>query len=81
MSLLERFARGILPAPEPPAGPDDDLVAESWLRSALAIGRARDELGRGVPVTAPELPATHWLPDPYGPDPYVFGWIPRVRGD
>lgn len=56
-----------------------DLVTESWLRSALAVSRARDELGRGVNVTAPELPATRALPDPYGPDPVVFGSVPRVQ--
>lgn len=58
-----------------------DLVSESWLRGALAVGRARDELGRGVPACAPELPSTRALPDPYGPDPVVFGRVPRVRGD
>jgi hypothetical protein len=55
-----------------------DLVAESWLRAAQAVGRAHDELGCGVPVSVPELPATHRLPDPYGPDPVVFGYVPRV---
>lgn len=56
-----------------------DLVAESWLRAALAVGRARDELGRGVPACAPELPSTRALPDPYGPDRIVFGDVPRVK--
>jgi hypothetical protein len=58
-----------------------DLVTESWLRAAQAVGRARSELGPPVPVAVPELPATHWLPDPYGPDPVVFGRVPMVRGD
>jgi hypothetical protein len=27
-----------------------------------------------------ELPGTKHLPDPYGPDPVVFGSVPRVGG-
>lgn len=74
MSLLERFARGLLPPV-----PELDLLAESGQRAVLAAVAARDELGPGVPVAAPELPATRRLPDPYGPDPVVFGSVPRVR--
>lgn len=58
-----------------------DLVAESWLRAAQAVGRARSELGPGMGIAAPEMPATLCLPDPYGPDPVVFGSVPRVRGN
>lgn len=76
MSLLERFARGLLP---PVAEGDLDLLAESERREAAAARAAMAEYGRFAPVAGPELPATHWLPDPYGPDPVVFGYVPRVK--
>lgn len=78
MSLLERFARGLLP---PLAEDDTELLAESEERGAAASRIAMAEYGRFAPLAGPELPATHWLPDPYGPDPVVFGHVPRVRGN
>lgn len=61
--------------PQPPG-----MLAES-ARQAEAAERAARALGPGARITGTwgELPATRDWPDPYGPDPVVFGSVPRVR--
>jgi hypothetical protein len=78
VSLLEYFARGLLP----PVAGDLDLLAESERRTAAGREAARAELGPSTTVAGPwfEIGTTLHLPDPYGPDPVVFGYAPRVRG-
>ena len=58
-----------------------DLLAESGQRDVAGQIAARDLLGPPTTIggTWHELPATRHLPDPYGPDPVVFGAEPRVR--
>jgi hypothetical protein len=78
VSLYQRFmARGEYPYREV-AAPPPDLLHESELRGATAAIVARSELGPGVAHVGWELTATLALPDPYGPDPVVFGSVPRV---
>lgn len=57
-----------------------DLLAESGERAVQAAW-ATTALGPNTTVAGiwRELPATRGLPDPYGPDPVVFGAVPRVR--
>lgn len=78
MSLYQRImARGEYPYR--PAASPPDLLAESEQRDATGRLTAREQLG---PVLTGglwrELPGTWHLPDPYGPDPVVFGDVPRV---
>ena len=73
MSPLALPWRRVLPPPEPA-----DLLAESAQRTEAA----EDAM---APVVAYDMrPAKHprttdgW-PDPHGPDPVVFGSVPRIR--
>ena len=58
-----------------------DLVAESG-RRAVSAAWATTQLGPNTTVAGiwRELTATLAWPDPYGPDPVVFGRVPRVGG-
>jgi hypothetical protein len=68
------------PGPDEPFAPVYDFVRESGQRAATGLEAARAELGPTTAVagTWRELPGTRHLPDPYGPDPVVFGRMPRV---
>jgi hypothetical protein len=56
-----------------------DLVHESGQR-AVSAAWATTQLGPNTTVAGKwfELSATWAWPDPYGPDPVVFGRVPRV---
>ena len=60
------------------------MSADWWvLRRAVTAAAARKAPPAGEPralVLARESDATAHLPDSYGPDPVVFGAVPRVRG-
>jgi hypothetical protein len=79
LAELERLAGEIIDA----RAERPDLVRESEQRSESAVAEAAHALGRSAPVTGAfkELPGTRHWPDPYGPDPVVFGSVPRVQSD
>ena len=61
-----------------------DLVRESMHRAAMATLAEHDAFGPGPVPYAGAVPyreqVTFAWPDPYGPDPVVFGAEPRVKG-
>lgn len=78
MSILSDPFPSLLALRRRVAPPAPDLLQESAQRTEAAALTARSELGPGVAHVGWELTATLVLPDPYGPDPVVFGSVPRV---